>query len=82
MNFHPTTRTAMEQQRHHQAEGTAKVNWTKMPASPITLQEKTQKVFPEKNFLVKSEAELFYGIALPEGEEVGEEGESVCVLVW
>lgn len=63
----------MEQQHHH-PEGEARVNWTKMTASPIVLPEKTQKVFPEENFIARSEAEIFYGIALPEGEGVLSEG--------
>lgn len=71
-----TTRPAMEQQ--HQTEGVAKVNWTKVAASPMALPEKTQKVFPEENSIARSEAEIFYGIALPEGEVVaGEGGESM-----
>lgn len=49
-------------------------------ASPMTLPQKMQRVFPEdSNTLARSEAEVFYGIALPEEEGVAAEGgEGVC----
>lgn len=47
-------------------------------ASPMALPERMQRVFPEGGHaLARSEAELFYGIALPEGEAAVAEGGEV-----
>ncbi|MPC18117.1 Ankyrin repeat and LEM domain-containing protein 2 [Portunus trituberculatus] len=67
----------MEQQ---QAGEVGKVSWTSAAASPMTLPEKTQKVFPEDNSVARVEAEVYYGIALPEGEGL-EEGDIKRVFV-
>ncbi|XP_045124038.1 ankyrin repeat and LEM domain-containing protein 2 homolog [Portunus trituberculatus] len=69
----------MEQQQQ-QAGEVGKVSWTSAAASPMTLPEKTQKVFPEDNSVARVEAEVYYGIALPEGEGL-EEGDIKRVFV-
>ena len=66
----------MEQQQQQQQAGVAgKVSWTSATSSPMTLPEKTQKVFPEDNSVARVEADVYYGIALPEGEGLEEGGE-------
>ncbi|XP_063884903.1 ankyrin repeat and LEM domain-containing protein 2-like [Scylla paramamosain] len=69
-----------QQQQQHQAGAAGKVSWSSAAASPMTLPEKTQKVFPEENSVARIEAEVYYGIALPEGEGL-EEGDIKKVFV-
>lgn len=69
-----------QQQQQHQTDAAGKVTWTSAASSPMTLPEKTQKVFPEDNSVARVEAEIYYGIALPEGEGL-EEGDVKKVFV-
>ncbi|XP_050713796.1 ankyrin repeat and LEM domain-containing protein 2-like isoform X2 [Eriocheir sinensis] len=51
-------------------------------ALPMGLPERMQRVFPEGgNALARSEAEVFYGIAVPEGEVTAAEGDIQKVFV-